>query len=94
MCIGLQLKRNRFSFCALKAKIESKIKPDCITNDIGWKPVTFVYIHTGIIHFRELIYQYLILYYVVSNSREDHFMLEERLERFNISTPTSSLASL
>ena len=27
-------------------KIESKIKSDCITNDIGWKPVTSVYINT------------------------------------------------
>ena len=41
-------------------EIESKIKPDCITDDIGWKPVTFVYIHTGIIHFRELSCQYQI----------------------------------
>ena len=32
--------------------------PVPITNDIGWKPVTFVYIHTGIIHFRELSCQY------------------------------------
>ena len=39
-------------------EIEAKVKPDCIADDIGWKPVTFVYIHTGIIHFRELICQY------------------------------------
>ena len=41
-------------------EIEAKVKPDCIADDIGWKPVTFVYIHTGIIHFRELICQYRI----------------------------------
>ncbi len=41
------------------AEIEAKVKPDCITDDIGWKPVTLVCIHTGIIHFRELSCQYL-----------------------------------
>ncbi|MFT5134486.1 MAG: hypothetical protein ACI9SC_002965 [Gammaproteobacteria bacterium] len=29
-----------------------------IINDIGWKPLTFVYIHTDILHFRELICQW------------------------------------
>ena len=41
------------------AEIEAKIKPDSVADDIGWKPVTFVTIHTGIIHFQELICQYL-----------------------------------
>ena len=36
-------------------EIESKIKPDSVADDIGWKPVMFVYIHTGIIRFQELI---------------------------------------
>ena len=41
------------------AKIETKVKPDSVANDVGWKPVAFICIHSRIIHFRELICQYL-----------------------------------
>jgi hypothetical protein len=31
------------------AKVETIIEPDCITDDVGWKPVTFVCIHPPIL---------------------------------------------
>ena len=40
------------------AEVESAVKPDCIADDLRWEPVTFVDIHSGIIHFRELSCQY------------------------------------
>ena len=40
------------------AEVESEVKPDCIADDLRWEPVTFVDIHSGIIHFRELSCQY------------------------------------
>ena len=36
------------------AEAESVVKPDRVTDDIWWKPVTFVCIHYRIIYFREL----------------------------------------
>ena len=39
-------------------KIESKVEPYGVANDIWWEPVTFVSIHSRIIYFRELICQY------------------------------------
>ena len=40
------------------AEVESEVKPDCIADDLRWELVTFVDIHSGIIHFRELSCQY------------------------------------
>ena len=42
------------------AEVESEVKPDCIADDLRWEPVTFVDIHSGIIHFRELSCQYAL----------------------------------
>ena len=45
-------------FDSTVAEVESEVKPDCIADDLRWEPVTFVDIHSGIIHFRELSCQY------------------------------------